>query len=152
VNSKIANRAGVRRDELVNEAQESFDKATAAGGSQLASATSYVKEATGNAKDATFDTWSHSDLKEYLDSYGVPVYQGSTLNDLRATARRNAHWFRYGTSTPQGALYDKFSNAAQWVLDQLKIGAASGRAQGQEAAEKLQHKVDEEEEKIRSEL
>ncbi|OJJ00411.1 hypothetical protein ASPVEDRAFT_39875 [Aspergillus versicolor CBS 583.65] len=152
VNSKIANRAGVRRDELVNEARESFDKATAAGGSQLASATSYVKEATGNAKDATFDTWSHSDLKEYLDSYGVPVYQGSTLNDLRATARRNAHWFRYGTSTPQGALYDKFSNAAQWVLDQLKIGAASGRAQGQEAAEKLQHKVDEEEEKIRSEL
>ncbi|KAL4780230.1 hypothetical protein BJX76DRAFT_54171 [Aspergillus varians] len=152
VNSKVANRAGITRDELVKEAQKSFDQATKSGGSQLASATSYVKEAAGNVKDATFDTWSHSDLKEYLDSYGVPAYQGSQLNELRATARRNAHWFRYGTSTPQGALYDKISSTAQWLLDQLKIGASSGRAQGQEAAEKLQHKAGEKAEEVRSEL
>jgi vacuolar-type H+-ATPase subunit H len=152
INSKVANRAGVTRDELVREAQSSFDKATKAGGSQLESAISYIKEAAASAKDSTFDTWSHSDLKQYLDSYGVPVYQGSQLNELRAAARRNAHYFKYGTSTPQGALYAKFSGAVQWVMDQLKIGAASGRAQGQETAEKLKHKAGETAEEIRSEL
>ncbi|KAL4754068.1 hypothetical protein BDW72DRAFT_158102 [Aspergillus terricola var. indicus] len=152
VNSKVAHRAGVTRGELVKEAQNSYEKATKAGGSQLASATSYLKEATASAKDATFDTWSDSDLKQYLDSYGVPVYQGTELNELRAAARRNAHWFRYGTSTPQGALYATFSDAAQWLLDQLKIGAASGRAQGREAAEKLQDKAGKKAEEVRSEL
>ncbi|KAL4928386.1 double-strand break repair enhancer MSC1 [Aspergillus undulatus] len=152
VNSKAATKAGATRDELVKEAQISYEKATKAGGAQLASATDCIKEGMGNAKDATFDTWSHSDLKEYLDSYGVPVYQGSQLNELRATARRNAHWFRYGTSTPQGALYSYFSGAAQWVLDQLKIGAASGRAQGHEAAENLGNKAEEKAEDWKSEL
>ncbi|KAL4800506.1 hypothetical protein BDV19DRAFT_353149 [Aspergillus venezuelensis] len=156
VNSKAATKASLTRDELVKEAQDSFVTATKAGGAQLSSATDYIKkfskEYSGQAKDATFDTWSHSDLKEYLDSYGVPVYQGSQINELRAAARRNAHWFKYGTSTPQGALYNYFSGAAQWVLDQLKIGAASGRAQGAETAEKLQNKASDNAEDVRSEL
>lgn len=67
-------------------------------------------------------------------------------------ARRNAHWFRYGTSSPQGALWDTLSGAGQWVLDQLKIGAASGRAQGQETAEKMQDKAGKKAEEVRSEL
>jgi hypothetical protein len=37
-------------------------------------------------------------------------------------------------------------------MDQLKIGASSGRAQGQEAAEKAKAKASEGAEKIRSEL
>jgi hypothetical protein len=152
VNSNVANRAGATRDELVKEAQSSFDKATKAGGSQLASVTSFINEVTASAKGSAFDTWSHSDLKEYLDSYGVPVYQGSKLNELRAMAQRNAHYFRYGTSTPQSAIYAKFNGALQWVMDQLKIGVASGRAQGQEAAENLKQKAEETAEAIRSEL
>ncbi|KAL2827051.1 hypothetical protein BDW59DRAFT_144597 [Aspergillus cavernicola] len=152
MNSKAADRAGATRDELVKEVQASFDKATKAGGVQLASATSYMSEATASAKDSAFDTWSHSDLKQYLDSYGAPTYQGSQMNELRAAARRNAHYFKYGTSTPQGALYAKFSEYLQWAMDQLKIGAASGRAQGQETAEKLKNKAGETAEEIRSEL
>ena len=78
-------------------------------------------------------------MKAYLDSYGVPAYQGSTTNELKAMARRNANYFRYGTSTPTGTLYARLSSGAQWVLDQLKIGAASGRKeagyQGQKAAD-----------------
>ncbi|KAL2868287.1 double-strand break repair enhancer MSC1 [Aspergillus lucknowensis] len=152
VNSKVANRAGATRDELLKEAQSSFNRAAKAGGSKLDSATSYIKNAMASAKDATFDSWSHSDLKEYLDSYGVPVYQGTQVNELRATARRNAHYFKYGTSTPQGALYAKLSGAVQWAMDQLKIGAASGRAQGQKAADNMKQKAGEAAEEIRSEL
>ena len=51
-------------------------------------------------------------------------------------ARRNANYFRYGTSTPQGTIYAKLSGAAQWVLDQLKIGAASGRKEAGYQAQK----------------
>lgn len=60
-------------------------------------------------------------------------------------ARRNANYFRYGTSTPQGTIYAKIQNYAQWALDQLKIGAASGRDQagyqGQKAADAVKEGV-----------
>ncbi|KAF9889969.1 hypothetical protein FE257_006843 [Aspergillus nanangensis] len=152
MNAKAAHRADLSRDELVKHAQATYAKASSSGGSLLASATSYLTHATGEIKDTTFDTWSHSDLKAYLDSYGIPVYQGSTLNELRAAARRNAEYFRYGTSSPQGTLYAKMNDAVNWVMEQLKIGASSGRAQGQEAAEKVKDKAAEFEDQIRAEL
>lgn len=90
-------------------------------------------------KDSTFDTWSDSELKSYLDSYGIKNYQGSNTNELKAMARRNAQYFRYGTSTPGAGIFASLQNGAQWVLDQLKIGAASGRKeaeyQGQRGAD-----------------
>jgi len=152
INSKAAQRAGATRDELFKHAQNAYAKASKSGGSNLASATSYMAQATDAAKDNTFDNWSRSDLKTYLDSYGIPVYQGSSLNELRAAARRNAQYFKHGTSSPQGTLYAKFKDTAQWVLDQLKIGASSGRVQGEEAAEKAKDKAAEATEKVRSEL
>lgn len=152
MNAKAAHRADVTRDELMKQAQEAYAKASKAGGSNLASATSYMAQATDAAKDTTFDTWSHSDLKAYLDSYGIPVYQGSSVNELRAAARRNAQYFRYGTTSPKGILYTKLQEWSQWVMDQLKIGASSGRAQGQEAAEQARAKASEAAERIRSEL
>ncbi|KAE8349716.1 hypothetical protein BDV28DRAFT_160254 [Aspergillus coremiiformis] len=152
MNAKAAHRAGLTRDELVKQAQDTYAKASKAGGSNLASVTSYMAQATDAAKSSTFNTWSHSELKAYLDSYGVPVYQGSSLNELRATVRRNAEYFRYGTATPQGTIYAKIQYATNWLLDQLRIGAASGRAQGQQAAEKAQEKASEAAEELRSEL
>lgn len=91
--------------------------------------TSYLASATDAAKDTTFDTWSDSELKAYLDSYGVPTYQGTTSNELRAKARNSANYFRYGTTTPQGTLWARLSNGAQWVMDQLKIGASNAQDQ-----------------------
>ncbi|PYI20528.1 hypothetical protein BO99DRAFT_401677 [Aspergillus violaceofuscus CBS 115571] len=140
MNSKAAHQADITREELVKQAQDTYAQASKAGGDQLASATSYMAQATDVAKDSAFDHWSHSDLKAYLDSYGIPVYQGSSINELKAAARRNAEYFRHGTSTPQGTilvkLQDKLSDLSQWVWEQIKVGAASGRAHGQEAAEK----------------
>lgn len=82
-------------------------------------------------KGNTFDTWSDSELKSYLDSYGITNYQGSTTNELRAMARRNAQYFRHGTNTPGAGMFASLQNGAQWVLEQLKIGAASGRKEAE---------------------
>ena len=95
-----------------------------------------MASATDAAKDSTFDTWSDSELKSYLDSYGVSTYQGSTTNELRAMARRSANYFRYGTTTPQGTVWSKVQENVQWVMDQLKIGAGSSKKEAAFSAEK----------------
>jgi len=144
-NNKAANKAGATREELLKQAQDNYASASKSGGSAYASVTSYLASATDSAKDTTFDTWSDSDIKSYLDSYGVPTYQGSNSNELKAMARRNYNYFRYGTSTPQGTVYAKLQGYGQWVLDQLKIGASSGRKeaayQGQMAADAVKEGV-----------
>lgn len=151
MNDKAAQRADITRDELLKHAQDTYAKASKSGGVNLASATSYMAQATDYAKDSTFDTWTQSDLKAYLDSYGIPVYQGTNINELRALARRQAQYFKYGTSSPQGTIYAKLQDATNWVLDQIKIGASSGRAQGQDAAEKAKDKLSEATEEVKSE-
>lgn len=135
-NKKAANKAGATREDLMKQAQDSYASASKSGGSSYASVTSYMASATDSVKDATFDTWSDSDLKSYLDSYGIKNYQGSTINELRGMARRNANYFRYGSSDPPSTIFAKLSNGAQWVLDQLKIGAASGRKEAEYRGQK----------------
>lgn len=141
MNHKAAKKTEASREELIKNAKDSYNKASKAGGEQFASATSNMAVATGAAKDASFDTWSHSDLKSYLDSYGIPVYQGSNINELRAAARRHAQYFKYGTTNPTDTIYAKFMETVYWAMDQLKLGASSGRARGQEAAENLREKA-----------
>lgn len=140
---KAAEKTGATRDELVRAAQDSYASASKSGGSAYATVTSYLAQQTAAAKDATFDTWSDSDLKSYLDSYGVPVPQGSTKNELIAYARNQANWFRYGTTTPQGTLWAKLSNGAQWVMDQLSVGATAGKKQAAYQGEKAADAVKE---------
>ncbi|KAJ5290412.1 uncharacterized protein N7443_010665 [Penicillium atrosanguineum] len=152
MNAKAAKKADASREELAKQAKDAYIKASKAGGDQYASATSNLAVATGSAKDTTFDSWTHSEIKKYLDSYGIPVYQGSSINDLRAAARRHATYFKYGTNTPQDTIYAKIMETVNWVVDQIKVGASSGRAQGQEAAEKARAKASEQSQKIRSEL
>ncbi|KAJ5918923.1 hypothetical protein N7454_010067 [Penicillium verhagenii] len=152
VNAKAAKKADASREELAKYAEENYVKASKIGGQQYASATAAAAQATGAAKDATFEQWSQSELKHYLDSYGIPVYQGSNINELRAVARRHATYFKYGTTNPQDTIYAKVVDTLQWAFDQLKIGASSGRAQGQEAAEKVREKASEQAQRVRSEL
>jgi Putative nuclear envelope organisation protein len=95
---KAANKAGATRDDLMSAAQSYYTEASKSSGPAYASITSYLAKQTDYAKDSAFDTWSDSELKAYLDSYGVPVPQGTKTNELRAYARRQATHFRYGTS------------------------------------------------------
>lgn len=117
--------AQVNRDELIKQAQDSYATASKKGGSQYASLTNYLAQQTDVAKADVFDTWSDSDLKDYLDSYGVPNYQGSTTNELRAAAKKQYNYFKYGTSSPSGTIFAQLQNGLQWVFNQLKPVASS---------------------------
>ena len=133
---KASKQTGATREQLLSAAQDAYAEASKTGGTSYASVTSYLAKQTDAAKDSVFDTWSESELKNYLDSYGFNVPQGSTKNQLIAWARNQRNYFQYGTTTPQGTLWAKLSQSAQWVLDQLSIGAASGRKQAGYQAEK----------------
>lgn len=68
---KVGDSSAATRDDLVEAAQSAYSSASSAGGGSYASATSYLASATEAAKKSTFDTWSESELKAYLDSYGI---------------------------------------------------------------------------------
>jgi hypothetical protein len=140
---KAAEKKDATREELVKQAQDSYASASKAGGTAYASVTSALASATDSAKETTFDTWSDSDLKSYLDSYGIPVYQGSTTNELRALARRQYNYFKYGTSSPTGTIFARLKITANWVLEQLWIGAAKGQQAAEYQGEKATDRVKE---------
>jgi len=133
---KASEKAGATREDLVKAAQAAYASASSAGGQSYASATSYLAKATDSAKASTFDTWSESELKAYLDSYGIPVPQGSTLNELRALARRQWTYFKYGTSTPSETVLAKIRENAKatwdWVMAQLNIGTEAAQKKAAE--------------------
>ena len=131
---KAKKNTGATRDELMKQVQDAYSSASKSGGSSYASITSYLASSTDAAKDNSFDTWSDSDLKSYLDSYGVPNYQGSTTDELRAMAKKQGNYFRYGTSTPSGTMYERLMGSAQWLYHQFMGGAAQGSATGQQYA------------------
>lgn len=122
---KYKKSAKATRDDLVKQAQDNFASASKSGGANYASATNYLAKQTDAAKDTSFDTWSDSELKSYLDSYGVPNYQGSTTNQLRAEAKKHANYFRYGTSTPSGTIFERLKSGLQYLLGQGSSSASS---------------------------
>ncbi|KAF2973410.1 hypothetical protein GQX73_g1 [Xylaria multiplex] len=128
---KVGESSSATREELVRAAQDAYASASSVGGGSYASATSYLAQATQTVKDSVFDTWSESELKSYLDSYGVQVPQGSTLNELRAEARKQSTYFKYGTTNPVDTAFAKISEsvkgAYQWVLDQVGAGASEAK-------------------------
>ncbi|OTA55649.1 hypothetical protein K449DRAFT_468808 [Hypoxylon sp. EC38] len=138
---KIADSSSATRDDLVEAAQSAYSSASSAGGSSYASATSYLAQATDAAKKSTFDTWSESELKAYLDSYGIPVPQGSTLNELRAEARKQSTYFKYGTTNPASTAFAKLGenvkDAYQWVMSQLTAGSEVAKKKAGEVKEEL---------------
>jgi len=137
VAKKAAEKKDSTRDELMSAAQSAYSSASTAGGSEFASATNYIASITAAAKQNTFDTWSESDLKAYLDSYGIPVPQGSKLDDLKALARKESTYFRYGTSSPGGTVLAKVQETLQhgwnWLAHQLSLGSDAAQQKLSEA-------------------
>uniref|UniRef100_A0A0D6R640 SAP domain-containing protein n=1 Tax=Araucaria cunninghamii TaxID=56994 RepID=A0A0D6R640_ARACU len=149
---KVKNEANANRDQLLKQAQDAYASASKSGGSQYASVTNYLSKQTDAAKGATFDTWSDSDLKDYLDSYGVPNYQGSTTNELRAMAKKQSNYFRYGTSTPQGTIFERLKDGVQWILGQAQGGAAQGSSAASKAGTSVASQAAHSSASIRNEL
>lgn len=142
---KVAQKKDNTRDELVSAAQSAYLSASSAGGSNYASATSYIAAATATAKKNAFDTWTDTELKAYLDSYGIPVPQGSKLEDLKAQARKQSTYFRYGTSTPAETFLAKLEETARdgwnWVSNQLRIGSDAAQKKAAETQEEAKAKA-----------
>jgi hypothetical protein len=149
---KAAAKKDATRDELVSAAQSAYSSASSVGGSHYASATSYLSSATATASQKAFDTWTESDLKAYLDSYGVQVPQGSKLEDLKAEARKQSTYFRYGTSSPAGTVFAKIEEAAMdgwnWISNQLHLGGRVAKEHATEAEASAKAKAKE----VRDEL
>ncbi|KAJ0268210.1 hypothetical protein COL940_013614 [Colletotrichum noveboracense] len=142
---KAAEKKDASRDELLSAAQSAYSSASSAGGTSYASVTSYLSAATDSAKSSVFDTWSESELKSYLDSYGVKVPQTSTVDELRAYARKQYTYFKYGTSTPSETLLAKIEENAKgawnWVTNQIGLGADAAQKKAGEAKEKAKQEL-----------
>ncbi|KAI1633999.1 hypothetical protein F4809DRAFT_620925 [Biscogniauxia mediterranea] len=138
---KVGESTSATREELVEAAQSAYSSASTAGGDSYASATSYLSQATQAVKNNLFDTWSESDLKAYLDSYGVPVPQGSDVNELKALARKQSTYFKYGTTNPADTAFAKISEgvkgAYQWVMGQLGAGSEAAKQKAKETKDEL---------------
>ncbi|KAL2879313.1 hypothetical protein SGCOL_005441 [Colletotrichum sp. CLE4] len=141
----VAEKKDATRDELVNAAQSAYSSASSAGGTSYASVTSYLSTATDAVKSNFFDTWSESELKNYLDSYGVNVPQGSNVNELRAYARKQYTYFKYGTSTPSETLFAKIAENAKdtwnWVSNQIGLGADAAQKKAAESKDKVKQEL-----------
>jgi len=129
--------AQANRNELVKQAQDSYASASKSGGSQYASVTNYLAKQTDSAKDTTFDTWSDSDLKDYLDSYGVTNYQGSNTNQLRAEARKQYNYFKHGSASSSGTIFAQIQNGLQAVLNYFNPLASDASASATGSASSL---------------
>lgn len=67
----------------------------------------------------------------------MPVPQGSTPNELRALARRQHTYFKYGTTTPTETIFAKVKENVvhgwDWVASQLRIGSEAAQKKAEEA-------------------
>merc|ERR1711939_353884 len=123
------------RDKLIASVRRNARIASLKAADMQASASKSAAAAAETLSDKLLDSWSESELKNYLDSYGFDVPQGSTKNQLVAYARNSRNYFQYGTTTPQGTLWAKLSNTFEYIKTQLSFGAASGRKYAEEQAE-----------------
>jgi hypothetical protein len=72
--NKVTEKSDAAREDLLKAAKSHYNAASKAGGEQYATATSYLSKATQAAKNNVFDTWSESEIKAYLDSYGIVCF------------------------------------------------------------------------------
>lgn len=138
---KASAKKDATREDLVKAAQSAYSSASSAGGGAYASATSYLAQATGSVKQSTFDAWSASELKSYLDSYGIPVPQGSKVNELQALARKHNTYFKYGTTNPTETIFAKIGETLkggyQWVVGQISSGSEAAKEEAKRKSGKL---------------
>ncbi|KAG5925446.1 hypothetical protein E4U42_004285 [Claviceps africana] len=141
VAKKAAQKKDATREEFANAASSAYSSAASAGGSQFASATNYLASAAASAQKEAYKSWTESELKAYLDSYGVPVPQGSKLEELKALARQQSTYFKYGTSTPAGTVFAQLRGVAtkgmKWALEQLRLGGEAAQEKAEEIEKEL---------------
>lgn len=69
--------------------------------------------------DWLYQSWSESDLKEWLDEHGVPAPQPTTRDKLIATVRRNSRLAGLKMSEAQASASKSAKAATETLSDQL---------------------------------
>ena len=59
------------------------------------------------------------------------------MNELRALARNQANYFRYGTTTPSGTLWAQVQQSLQWLTDTVKGLTGAGKTQSEKVGDKV---------------
>ncbi|RPA85343.1 meiotic sister chromatid recombination protein ish1 [Ascobolus immersus RN42] len=131
--------ATTKRDDLVSSAEAALASASSAGGAAYDAITSAFAAATDTAKHSAFDTWSDSELKSYLDSYGVNTYQGNDRNKLLAEVRRQSYLFRNGGKEP--TVLDRVQGLLGWVKEKAFGAADSTKQSADEAVKKVKEEL-----------
>lgn len=78
------------RDKLVASVRRNSYLASLSAQQAATSASASAAAAQQSLSDALLESWSESQIKEWLDKNGVKVPQGSTLNEIRALARKHS--------------------------------------------------------------
>ena len=123
------------RDDLIAQAKKQYASAFAKGGQAWASLTAQGAKATSYL----FDQWSDSDLKAFLDSYGVSVPQGSNRNELIAAARRNSRYFTQGPDWFGTGLVRQIQGFFNEGLEYINNFLAGASGQAYNYGEKVGH-------------
>jgi hypothetical protein len=77
------------RDKMIAQIRRNSKIASDRANSQYASLSASASGAQQSLSDALLDSWSDSQIKEWLDKNGIKVPQGSKKNELVALARKN---------------------------------------------------------------
>lgn len=136
---KLDRTASQSREELVKQTQKGYDELSKKGDSAATEAKKQYEAVKGYA----FDTWSDTDLKAYLDSYGIDVPQNGAKDQLVAAARRNGHYFSNGQLGPiaGSGFVQMASDGLSSLLDFIKQASGVGYNKAANKAEEAKERV-----------
>lgn len=136
---KLNKAADSSREELVKQTQIGYNELSKKGDAAAAEA----KKQYENVKASAFDTWSDSDLKSFLDSYGVSVPQNGAKDQLVALARRNAHYFSNGQLGPThgSGLAQIATDGINALFDFIKQASGVGYNKAAQKAEEAKEHI-----------
>ena len=97
-----------KRDQLLKSARGNYE-----------SAATKLKQTAAYPGNWLYDSWSESELKQFLDERGIPVPQPSTRDKLVASVRRNARQASLNLSAAQASASKSASAAQESLTDAL---------------------------------
>lgn len=147
---ETAEYASATRDELASNAASAYNTASDSGEAAFSTISSALAQATDSVRRGTFNTWSESELKKYLDHYGVKTYQGSSRNELIAKAR---YWQQIMQSgwQPESAI-SRFQRQVENAYHQLMASLGIAKAEVDEKVSEAAAKAKKASENIKAEL
>lgn len=136
---KLNKAAESSRDELIRQTSAGYADLSKKGDKAAATA----KQQYEAVKAYAFESWSDSELKAYLDSYGVEVPQNGAKDQLIAAARKNGHYFSHGSTGPAAGsgLAQMALDGVSYLMDFVKQASGVGYNKASEKAVQVKEDV-----------